>query len=137
MRVFAIRTDVDYRIGRIVVYVGNGRINLLNTHRASFAAGDFSGPSCIIRVTGGGDSHIPGKVYSVIESHTRSRFEVRGNQQRILRQILHAVYNHDRLVNRPAKQNDSAHVIVDDLMTQQLKRFAVLVEERGIDTDGD
>ena len=36
-RIFAVRTNVDDRIGRVVIHVGHRRVDLLDTERPGFA----------------------------------------------------------------------------------------------------
>ena len=108
---------------------------MLHTERARFARGEFAGASRIIRISRRGNGHVPGKIHRVVKTHARACFEIRGNQQRILRQLLHPIDENDGFVNRPAKQDDSADVVIDNLMTQRFESLTVLIQKRGIDAD--
>src|SRR6185436_7044002 len=75
-RILSVRSNVDDRIRGVVVYIRNRRINLLYSHRPSFATGQFTGASRVIGVTRGRDRHVPRKINRVVEAHACSGFEV-------------------------------------------------------------
>ena len=74
--IFAIGTHVDDRIGGVVVYVGDRRVNLLNAERACFARSQFALPSRVIRITRRSHSHVPGEVNRIVKAHARAGFEI-------------------------------------------------------------
>src|SRR5258707_10913886 len=82
-RIFAVRTDIDDRIGRVVIYVGDRRVNLLDAERARFARSQLAGASRKVRIARGGDRHVPGKVRS--EEHTS---ELQSRQYLVCRLLL-------------------------------------------------
>ena len=133
-RIFAVRTDVDDRVGRVVIHVRHRRVNLLDAERPRLARSQIAGAPRQVGIARGRNRHVPGKVHRVIETHSRSGFQVGRDQQRILCQRLHPVNDHDRFVNGAAEENDPADVIVYDLMTQGLERFAVLIQKSRVDS---
>ena len=94
-RIFAIRANVDDRIRGVVVYVRHRRVNLLNAHGSRFAAGELAGAARVIRISGRGNCHVPGEIHCVVKAHARSCFQIRGDQEGVFRQLLHAIDEHD------------------------------------------
>src|SRR5437762_10514114 len=76
-RVFTIRTHIDYRVGSIDVYINDRRENVLDAEGTCLARRHLALSSCVFRITRGSHGHVPGKVDGIIETHARSRFEIR------------------------------------------------------------
>jgi len=49
------------------------------------------GPFPALGIAGGGDGHVPGKVDRVFKTHSSSGFEIRRDQERIFRHLLHTI----------------------------------------------
>src|SRR5215510_14433444 len=71
--VFAIRSDVDDRVGRVGVDIRYRRIDLLNAHCACFASGELTRAARVIRISGRGYRHVPWEIHSVVKTHSRAR----------------------------------------------------------------
>ena len=136
-RVFSVRANIDHGIAGIVVHINDRRVDLLYTQGASFTSSYLTLPPRIFRITGRCHCHVPGKVHRIVKTHSRACFQISRNQQRVLRQLLHAIDQHHGFVNRTLKENDAAHLIVDNLMAKRAKSIAVLVQVSGVNANGD
>ena len=133
--VFAIRAHIDHGIRGVVVDVNNRREDLLHAESACFARGDLALATCEVRIASGADGHVPGKVDGIVETHAGSGFEVRGDEQRIARELLHPVREYHGLVNRTTKENDAADLGLFNVPFECAIGLRVLVEKRCIHAD--
>ena len=131
----AIGTDIDNRIRSVVIYISNRRINLLHAQRARLMSGQCTLTPSVLGIVSRADRHVPGQIHRVVETHAGAGFQIRGDKQRVTRQLLHAVTQNHRFINWTAKQNDAAHVIVFNLVAQGFEGVAVLIQESGVDAD--
>src|ERR1700731_2383451 len=80
LRIFAERARIDNRIARIVIYVGNRRINPVNAHGASFQRGDFAHGVSVGWISSRSQTHRRGERCAFSEPHRRAAFEVSSNK---------------------------------------------------------
>src|SRR5438045_355988 len=129
-RIFTIRPHIDHGISSIVVYINYGGEYLLDSERACFTRSYLALTARKFRVAGSGNRHVPGKVYGVVKTHSCARFEIGGDEQWIMGQLLHAIAENHRFINGTAKENQATDFVVFDVMFESAIRIGILVEKR-------
>ena len=94
-RILTIRAHIDYRIRSVVIHIDNGCIDLLHSECKRLASCDRALAAGVFRISRRTHGHVPGEVYGVVETHAGARFEIGRYQERIFRQLLHAVHEHN------------------------------------------
>src|SRR5215471_2955298 len=137
LRVLAEAPDIDDRVVRVDVDVGDGRVDLVETDRPRLLAEDLSLPARQLRVARGGDRHRPGPVGRVGKTHPDSGLEVRADEQRHPRGLLQPAGQEGALEDvRPRGPVDPAHVVLTDLAKElQVLRGPLVHERARRDTD--
>ncbi len=126
-RIFAIRAHVDHRIRGVVVHVNNRREDLLHSERACFACSYLALAPRVFRIAGRADCHVPREINRVVKPHARSGLEIRRDEQRITRQLLHAVDENHRFINWTTKKYDAADLVIFDVMLERAIRVGILI----------
>jgi hypothetical protein len=127
--------DVDHRVRGVVVYIEHRRVDVVDTDRTRFAAGDDTHAACVIRIAGRCNGHRPWKVRSVLDPHPDPGLGVKRHKQRYGRCFLHTVREMRRLVYRCSEKNDPADLVFGDVAPQVFEKRALLIGEPGVDTD--
>ncbi len=100
-RILTERADVDYRIARVVVHVGDRAVVHVHAERARFGADDFAR---FIRQRGiacGSKRHRARKLRRAGDAHLHAPFEIGRSQQRQVRNRLQPVVDRGQLHRLP------------------------------------
>src|SRR4029078_12985380 len=98
-----------------VVYIDYRREDLLHSERACLACSYLTLASRVFGISGRSDRHVPRKVDGVFETHSRARFEVGGDEQWILRKLLHPIDEDYRFINLSTKKDDTSNLVIFDV----------------------
>ena len=100
LRILAKRSDVDHRIRRIVVHIRHRRENPLHAQSPSLARRLEPLKARRLDIARRADRHVVRKPRAVSDAHRRPALEIRADNQRSLRHLLHLIQKQRERVRR-------------------------------------
>ena len=129
-RIFAERADVDDRIRRIVLHVGD-RIEIdVDADRTPFLSSELRRLICQMFIAGRPDGHRQRQTRRAEEHVPDAAFEIVGDQQRHFRQLLHLIDSQRHGCRIAAVDVQAADVEIDNVATGLRKLVAVDIAKR-------
>ena len=133
----AVGADVDDRVARVVVDVGDRSEDLVDAERARLLGRRVARRVGVVRVARGTEGHRPRHRRGSVDAHPRAPLHVLRDEQRMLRARLEVV-SEDGLLHRVAlEKDDAAHAEALDQVNQALVRRIVVAFEVGVGVRGE